>query len=257
MGKHGRDTRLVVGTTIGFAVGLLLLAAPACTSKGSKRTEEDKSNQSTRVTNPLERQLDGGSYCVQTITQGAPPATPIHFSNKENESDGSFKDFEADLAGDTFDRTISERHPATDVDRELNTVPGGIPIRIRDGFAETTRTIHYTRSDESGWREGANGIALGGTPWGLFVDKPTVTRVGTENVNGFDTIKYAVDTSHESQLEKSALLLTGQLKDYNITGTAWATKDTNCILRYVIDFEEDNKDGTVRKTHYEGSVAEK
>jgi hypothetical protein len=241
----------------GLAMGLLLLAAPACTSKGSKRIEEEKSHQSTHTTNPLERQFDGGTYCVQTLTQGPPVAQPLHFSNKGNESDGSFKDFEADLAGDTFDRTISERHPATDMDRELSAVPGGIPIQIRDGFAATTHTVHYTRSDQSAWREGSNGIALGGTPWGLFVSKPTVTQVGTENINGFDTIKYAVDTSHESQLEKSALLLAGQLKDYNITGTAWATKDTNCILQYVIDFEEDNKDGTVKKTHYEGSVAKK
>jgi hypothetical protein len=240
-----------------LATGLLLLTAQACTSRSSKRTEEDKTNQSTRTTNPLERQLDGGSYCVQTITQGPPPGTPIHFSNKRNESDGSAKDFEADLSGDAFDLTISDRHPATDMDRELSKVPGGIPILIHDGFAETTHTNHYTRSDQSGWAAGGNSVALGGTPWGLFVDKPTVTRAGTENINGYDTIKYAVDTTHESQLEKSALLMMGRLKDYNITGTAWATKDTNCILQYVIDFEEDNKDGTVSKTHYEGAVTKK
>ena len=239
-----------------LAMGLLLLAAQGCTSRSSKRTQEDKTNQSTRTTNPLERQLDGGSYCVQTITQGPPPATPIHFSNKENESDGSSKDFEADLSGDTFDLTFSERHPATDFDRKLNEDFAKVapPTPIKDGFAENTRTNHYTRSDQSGWRVGPNSVALGGTPWGLFVAKPTVTRVGTENINGYDTIKYAVDTTHQSQLEKSAFLLAGGLKDYNITGTAWATKDTNCILQYVIDFEQDGKDGTVSKTHYEGAI---
>jgi len=257
MRNRGHDTRLVVETMIGFAIGLLLLAAPACTSKGSKRTEGDKNSQSTRTTNPLERQFDGGTYCVQTMTQGPPVAQPLHFSNKENESDGSSKDFEADLAGDTFDRTISERHPATDMDRELNTVPGGIPIQIRDGFAATTHTVHYTRSDQSGWREGGNGIALGGTPWGLFVSKPTVTQVGTENINGYDTIKYAVDTTHQSQLDKTPLLMSGRLKDYNITGSSWVLKDSNCVLQYNIDFEEDGKDGTVKKTHYEGTVTKK
>jgi len=256
MRNHGRDARLAVGTLSGFAMGLLLLMATACTSKASKRTEEDKSNQSTRVANPLERQFDGGSYCVQTMTQGPPPATPAHFSNKENESDGSFKDFEADLTGDTFDRTISERHPATDEDRKFNADFPKLATPIRDGFAETTRTIHYTRSDQSGWREGGNGIALGGTPWGLFVFKPRVTRVGAETINSYDTIRYTVDTTHESQLDKSAGLLR-QLKDYDITCTAWVLKDANCVLQYAIDDEQVGNDGKVSKTHYEGSVTKK
>jgi hypothetical protein len=115
-------------------------------------------------------------------------------------------------------------------------------------------TNQYTRADESAWRAGANGAALGVAPWGLFVNKPPVTRVGAENVNGYETIKYAVDTTHQSQLDKSALLLANGSKDYNITGTAWATKDTNCILQYVIDFQQDSKDGKVSKTHYEGAV---
>lgn len=194
---------------------------------------------------------------MQTLTQGPPVAQPLHFSNKENQSDGSSKDFEADLAGDTFDRTFSERHPATDMDRELNTVPGGIPIQIRDGFASTTNTVHYTRSDQSGWREGGNGIALGGTPWGLFVSKPTVTQVGAENINGYNTVKYSVDTTHDSQTDKAALLMFGKLKDYNITGSAWVLKDANCVLQYNLDYEEDSKDGTVKKTHYEGTVTKK
>jgi hypothetical protein len=256
MRNYGRNARLVVRTTIGFAVTLLLLAAPACTSKDSKRTDEDKSNQSTRVTNPLERQLDGGSYCVQTMTQGPPVAQPLHFSNKENESDGSSKDFEADLVGDTFDRTINERHPATDEDRKFNADFPKLATPINNGFAESTRTIHYTRSDQSGWREGGNGIALGGTPWGLFIFKPRVTRAGAETINGYDTIRYTVDTTHESELDKSAGLLR-LLKDYNITGTAWALKDANCVLQYNIDDERVGKDGKVSKTHYEGTVTKK
>jgi hypothetical protein len=194
---------------------------------------------------------------VQTLTQGPAPAQPLHFSNKVNQSDGSAKDFEADLSGDTLDQTISERHPATDMDRELSKMPGGTPISIRDGFAESTHTNHYTRSDQSGWRVGGNGIALGGTPWGLFISKPTVTQAGAENVNGYDTTKYVVDTSHQSQLEKTPLLMSGQLKDYNITGTAWVLRDANCVLQYDINFEQDGKDGTVSKTHYEGTVTKK
>ncbi|HZQ96609.1 MAG TPA: hypothetical protein VFA67_16485 [Candidatus Sulfotelmatobacter sp.] len=239
-----------------FALALSLLGFTGC-NKSPRPVNAGSRSGSGSSSNPLERQFDGGTYCVTPLTQGPPPPQPLHFSNKRSESDGSAKDFEADLSGDTLDVTISDRHPATDMDRDLAKLPGTIPIVIRDGFAESSHTNHYSRSDASGWRIGGNGIALGGTPWGLFVSKPLVTAVGPEQVSGYDTIKYAVDTTHQTPLDKAALLMAGQLKDYNITGNAWVLKDANCVLQYDINFEEDGKDGSVKKTHYEGTVAKK
>ena len=233
---------------------LVLFLAAGCSSR-AKASREDANKQTTKTANPMQRQLDGGSYCVQTITQGPPLSAPVHFSNKEVQGDGSSKDFESDLVGDKLDVTVHERHPATDFDRELNTVKGVEPIPIRDGFAESVRTNHYTRSDSSGWAMGPNSVALGGTPWGLFLNRPTTTELGQENIGGFDTVKYAVDTTHQSQIDKAALLAAGRLKDYNITGTAWVLKEKNCILQYTIDFEQDESDGKISKTHYEGGVA--
>jgi len=244
------------GWMIVFASFYLFFTQSACTSKSRGKDLNDK-KEFTQASNPLERQFDGGSYCVQTFAQGPPPPQALHFSNKVKESDGSAKDFEADLSGDNFDETFSERHPVTDMDRDLAKMASATPIAIRDGFAESTHVNHYTRADKAGWAAGSNGIALGGTPWGLFVAKPPVTQAGGENVNGYDTVKYAVDTTHQSQLEKFALLYSGQLKDYNITGTAWVLKSANCVLQYDIDFEQDGKDGTVKKTHYEGTVTKK
>ena len=263
MRNHGRDARLVVGTMVGFATGLLLLAAPACNSKSSKRIEEDKSSQSTNTTNRSEH-FDGGTYCIQTFTQGPPPPQPLHFSNKITESDQSLrsKDFEADLSGDTLDIIHHDRWLATDDDRKFFEEtrkfddPKMVVRALHDRFADETVTNHFTRSDESGWRVGFTGVAQGGTPWGLFIYKPPVSRVGTENINGYDTIKYAVDTTHQSELEKSAGMLR-QLKDYNITGTAWVLNGANCVLQYNIDDEQVSKDGKVSKTHYEGTVAKK
>ncbi len=236
-----------------FLASLSLLAV-GCSAHAGKTSSGNKDKLAS-TSNPMERQLDGGSYCVQTIAQGPPPSMPLHFSNKESQSDGSSKDFESDLSGDKLDVTIHERHPATDFDRELNTVKGVVPTPIRDGFAESVRTNHFTRSDPSGWTMGANSVVLGVTPWGLFINKPTVTKIGPESVSGFDTVKYAVDTTHQSELDKAALLAAGKLKDYEITGTAWVFKDKNCILQYAIDFEQDEKDGKVSKTHYEGGIA--
>lgn len=173
------------------------------------------------------------------------------------------KDYEADLAGDALDVVHHDQWLATEQDRQFFAEsrrfddPKIIVRAIQNGTAEETVTNHYTRSDESGWRMASTSLAQGGTPWNLFVSKPTVNRVGTENVNGYDTVKYAVDTTHDSQTDKAALLMTGQLKDYNITGTAWVLKDANCVLQYNLDFEQDGKDGKVSKTHYEGTITKK
>jgi hypothetical protein len=236
-------------------LAILVISATACNARAKRNSHSAEEKQSASTSNPMERQIDGGSYCVQTLAQAPPVPAPLHFSNKEIQSDGSSKDFESDLSGDKLDVTIHERHLATDFDRELNTVKGVQPTPIRDGFAESVRTNHFTRSDTSGWTMGANSVVLGASPWALFINKPTVTELGTENVDGFETVKYSVDTSHQTQMDKAALLAAGKLKDYSITGTAWVLKDKRCILQYAIDFQQDESDGKVSKTHYEGKVA--
>jgi len=240
-----------------FSAGLMLLAPAACNFSSPNKTLSAQSKGATKPSGP---QFDGGKYCVETMTQNPPgPATPIHFSYKENESDGSSKDFEADFSGDTFDRTITERHPATDMDRKYNEEFAKVapPVPIRDGFAENRRTIHYTRDDKSSWTEGWGAMEQGGTPWSLFVLKPTVTPAGSENIGGFETLKYVVDTSHQSQLDKYAGNWGWDTKDYNITGTAWVAKVAGCVLQYSIDLEKTGKDGKVSKAHYEGGVTKK
>src|SRR5579885_3374633 len=165
--------------TLGLCVSLfssLIVSVAACDTHA--KLARESVSKPDNSSNPMQHQIDGGTYCVQALSQGPPPSAPIHFSNKETETDGSSKDFESDLSGDKLDVTVHERHPATDFDRELNTVRGAQPIPIKDGFAESVRTNHYDRSDTSGWTMGANSVVLGATPWGLFINKPPVTRSG-------------------------------------------------------------------------------
>jgi hypothetical protein len=240
----------------------LLLALPACTSKPSP-VRTDKRNPAASTNNTANR-FDGGTYCAQTFIQGAAPAQPLHLSNQITESDQTLKskDFQADLSGDTLDIVHRDQWLATDDDRkffaevEKFTDPKIVVRSINNGVAEEKVTNHISRSDQVGWRGGVVSIAQGGTPWGLFLYKPPVTRVGDENVNGYATTKYLVDTTHQSEAEKSAGFLR-QLKDYNITGTAWVLKDANCILKYDINDEQVGKDGSIKKTHYEGTVTKK
>jgi len=246
----------LIRRSIIFGTGFFLIGAAGCKKTRSESSHEGAAAVQTRSnSSPSESRLDGGKYCLEIMAQNpAAASSPIHFSYKVNESDGSAKDFESTLSGDTLDVTIRERHPATDLDRELSATPGSVPITIRDGFAETEHTNHYTRSDGSGWTAGWGSMVQGGTPWSLFILKPPSTQAGSENISGYDTTKYSVDTTHQSQMEKLAGTASWNVKDYQITGLAWATRDTGCILQYNIDLEKDGKDGKVSKTHFEGGI---
>jgi hypothetical protein len=241
----------------------VLIALSGCSSK-PKPAEETTSKPSQASTAPDSDQFDGGTYCAQTFMQGAAPSEPLHFSYKVTESDPTqkSKDFEADLAGDTMELVHTDKWLASDEDRKFfqessgTTDPKIIQRTINNVMAEETITNHAMRSDEVGWSGIVLSVTQGGTPWGLFVLKPTVSRVGEEKVNGYDTVKYAVDTSKESEMDKSADSLRG-LKDYNITGTAWMLKDAKCILQYDITDQQTGKDGKSRTTHYQGSMTKK
>ncbi len=249
--------KILCTTTCLFLSLLLVLLAAACNSRQARDVRRTSEQASTHESNPVLRSLDNSSYCVQNITQGPPSATPIHFSYKKDSTDGSSTDYEADLAGDTFDVTIHNRRPATDIDRQVNGVPGAKPVSIHDGFAESLQTNHYNRSDDRGWVLAGNGVVLGVTPWQLFVTKPTVTQAGSENVIGYETTKYTVDTRQQSSIDKFAGSNGWNVKDYNITGTVWVTKDTACILEYTIDLEKIGKDDKVSETHYQGIMTKR
>lgn len=237
--------------------GLLMVAATACTSKPAPKVA------STNAPSP--DHFDGGTYCVQTFLEGLAPSQPLHFSNSVIESDPSLKtkDFQADYAGDNVDLVHKEKWLATDEDRQAfkDTQkfddPKVLVRTINGDTEEDTITNHATRSDHVSWRGVVVAIAQGGTPWSVFLSKPPVSRSGAENVNGFDTIKYTVDTTHQNQSDKMPLMMIGKLQDYNITGTAWVLKDANCVLQYNIEYQQTTKDGKVSKTHYEGTITKK
>lgn len=264
MGLHTRKSRMIAMITAALAIALAGLCLVACASK--QKTETPQNAPSPAQSNaPADNHFDGGTYCAQTLLQGPAPAQPLHFSYKVTESDQSLKskDYEADLAGDNVDLVHQDTWLATDEDRKFfqETAkfddPKVVTRVIKDGIAEETTRNHATRSDAVGWRGITTGMAQGGTPWNLFLNKPPVSRTGTENVNGFETIKYSVDTTKQDAIDKGALRAFAHLQDYNITGTVWVLKDANCVLQYDIAYEETSNDGKSRKTHYEGAVTKK
>ncbi|WP_348263425.1 hypothetical protein P8935_02455 [Telmatobacter sp. DSM 110680] len=243
-----RNQALCKGSPL-FVLSLAIVCVAGCKTHSAAKVEAAKT-ESTVKSAPV-----GGTYCLQTYAQGTPPTKTVHFSYKESESDGTLKDYEGDLVGDNLDSTVHEKRPANDTDREMASDKRFPGPPIVDGFVDTNRSLHSTRSDISGWSMGSSGQVQAFTPWGLFIAKPVVTQVGTENVAGSEALKYSVDSSQQSQLEKMPLTFAGGLKDYTIKGTAWVDPKQQCILQYDINYEEVAKDGTVKKTHYEGSTA--
>jgi hypothetical protein len=249
------------GSLILIALGLALLGQPGC---GGKNPESRKNDAPTKPSNSADEMHSfngepiGGTYCVAAIPQGPPVSTPVHFFNKETHGDGSTKDFESDLSADKLDVTFHERRQATSDDKPSSTPAlNGLPAlteTVANGYWDLVRINHYTRSNDHQWLNGANDLERNATPWGFFIDKPPVTKVGTETISGYDTIKYSVDTTHQSQTDKFARLMTGNMKDYNLVGSVWVAKAGACILQYQLDYEEDGKDGSVKKEHYEGGV---
>jgi hypothetical protein len=238
--------------------GLLIISTAAvisiagCKSHVAVKAEAERSNPANSPAPPLHPV--GGTYCLETFAQGPSEANTVHFSYKQNQSDGSFKDYEGDLAGDKLDSSVHEKQVATDMDRELAQLKNAPGPPVVDGFVETKRPLHETRDDRSGWSMASGGQVQAFTPWGLFIAKPNVKQVGTESLAGFDTIKYSIDTDGQSQLDKMPLTMAGGLKDYTIKGSVWVDSKQQCILQYNIDYQEVKKDGAERKTHYEGQT---
>lgn len=231
---------------------LLTMMAAGCRSHRATAGKPDAENQSRSAGNPTSPQLDGKSYCVQTITEGPPPARPIHFSYKMSSTDATSKDYEADLVGDRLDLTIRSRHAASDLD--LNRPVGAKPGAIAGGLADSVETDHYKRSEARDWAIAAIRMARGATPWRLFGAKPAEMEVGRENIIGYRTVKYALDTTSQSEREKASSISEYHPKDYNIAGFVWVDPRSGCILQYSIDFEKWNEDGTRSRTHYLGTV---
>ncbi len=140
-------------------------------------------------------------------------------------------------------------------DWEADVSPGTIDVTVSSGT--NTHTTHAARADTQNWNI-AIMVLIQPLPSFHFVMARSATkRSGSENVNGYDTIKYAVDTTHQEPMDKAGYIGGMNVKDYNIVGSAWVTKDTGCMVKFILDFEQDGKDGSVDKTHYEGVITKR
>lgn len=195
-----------------------------CNNAPSRSTLQASAAQSTPVAQPANSDNPGISLqCVAERIQSAPP--PFHWSFKKIVTPDTNADWEADVTADAIGGTLID--------------------------SSGTRAIHGVRSDKTSWNTAVL-ILTGPLPASTFAlvdNSSAAVRVGADTVNGVDSTKYAIDTSRDTATEASLIRNVLGPQGF-VKGTAWVTTK-GCPIKFVLDVEQHNQDGTVLKEHYE------
>lgn len=211
------------------AAALAMLAAWGCRSgPASKKEESSGAEQKSAAT--AQQGADPGIdlNCVADHIQNPPEA--FHYSYKKDSSNPVHE--EADITPQTIDGAFSNNS-------------GSHPI-------------HGVRSDSQSWQgawSGLMGIAGMSSAIAIVRNSSAMVREGAEQVNGYDTIKYSIDTARATAAEQGlyrSVLGEGGFEK----GAAWVTAQ-GCPVKLSMDSELHSRDGSVEKIHYEEAMIRK
>jgi hypothetical protein len=207
---------------------LVLLAVTACSSGPPTKTpENEKPAAVAQDANRPGIDLD----CIVARLQNPPEA--FHYSFK-NDGSPHFVDDEADVTPQVIDGSFKSN--ASDVTKP--------PI---------TGKVHAERSDSNGWRMAAGSLSgIAGLAGAGGLISQNAVREGTDKVNGYDTVKYSVDTTRGNSPGAAILLGAGGF----LKGTVWVTSE-GCPVKMSLDGETHLDDGSVPKDHYEEAIIKK
>jgi hypothetical protein len=212
---------------VAAAMGLAFLAMPGCTSNSSRTKVQDERPAEAPAQAPA---LLLNLNCV--FDWIGSPTESFHYSYSQHGESVSLSE-EADVTPQSLDGTVNS---------------------MRDGQTYPPVPVHAVRSDTSGWRSGVGQLQIGfGMPASLMMANQmssALVREGAEKVNGYDTVRYSVDTTRLSAVDRRLL---GTSSD---KGTVWVT-GPGCPVKIVIDTEMQGSNGSISKTHYEEAIVKK
>ena len=138
------------------------------------------------------------------------------------------------------------------VDKEAEITPQSMNVTIQDKSG--AHKYHGVRSDEASWNNAVLSLSGSGfTVMSARVDsiknKSAVVRAGTEPMNGYQTTKYSIDTTHANSSELRAYEAFFGSGSYD-KGTIWVTAD-GCPVKLILDEATRQADGHVDQLHYE------
>lgn len=195
---------------------VLALIVAGCSSSAKSNSADSASDSGSSI------HLDAG--CM--LDRIDKPSESFHYSYKYA-SDTTWENYEADITPASIDGTTK--------------TPMG------------SNSVHAVRSDSNGWDTAV--LALSSLSFTALTGRLTaldgttaISSQGAEQVNGFNTTKYAIDTSHASasdQQNLETLLGNGSFDK----GAIWIAQD-GCAVKVILD-EGWPIDNRLEKRHYE------
>ncbi len=216
-------------TLVGFGVlSFLLCIAVGCNSGSGVKSSAEAPAKTTAAVHPSSESDNPGISLQCAVDRIQKAAAPFHWSFKKIVTPDTNADWEADVTPDAIGGTLID--------------------------SSGTRAIHGARSDQTSWNTAVLILSgpLPASTFSLVNNSSAMARAGTETANGQDTVKYTIDTSQESTAD-AGLIRSVMGPGGSIKGTVWVTHD-GCPVKFVLDAEQHNKDGSVEKEHYELSV---
>ncbi len=153
---------------------------------------------------------------------------------------------------EAFHYSFKYSDPSATVGEEADITPQAMEITIKDKSG--SHSYHGVRSDETSWGQAVLDLSsLKVTVMSSRLNQlngtSALTPQGPETINGYQTVKYAIDTTRANpsdQKSYEALLGKGSYEK----GTIWVPAD-GCAVKLVLDEGSAQPNGNVEKAHYE------
>lgn len=224
------DSRAFFRSGVLAAAVMALLTVTACKSGPASKNADGKSGAQPNSAATAQGGGDAGINlnCVMDHIQNPPEA--FHYSYNKESSNPVHE--EADITPQTIDGSFKNNSASS--------------------------PVHGVHSDAASWRSAWSSLmGIGGmsSAIALVRNNSATVREGPEKMNGYDAIKYSIDTARGNDTEKSlyqTVLGTGGFQK----GTAWVTAQ-GCPVKLVMDSELHGNDGSVEKIHYEVAMVRK
>lgn len=209
----------LVSMSLGFAFG--------CSMASNGNTQ--LSSAATPSTSAAPAKSDDPGIDLQCIAEQIQKArNPFHWSYIKNVPPFSNADWEADVSPDAIEGKLVD--------------------------SSGSRPIHGSRANAAAWKTAVLVLTgpLPASTFALVNNSSATVRAGADNINGEATVKYSIDTTHDT-LADASLIKTVLGPNGFVKGTAWVT-DKGCPVKFVLDVEQHLHDGSVQKEHYEANV---
>jgi hypothetical protein len=122
---------------------------------------------------------------------------------------------------------------------------------------QQTKQVRSVHGDLTAWGLAMNALVgpVSTVNGDLRLAQPTVVASGADPVNGYETVKYDFNTERLPEADQARIAVTLLAKDFSVAGSAWITKDTRCMVKFVSDDKYTSKSGMAGATHLEGSIS--